>query len=315
MLGGAKRVSLAKHFIATADKMGFDAHLYSFELNKNVPVASVAEIVIGGKWNNHDLMQQLCDVCNEKNIDIILPFVDGAVEIAAAFCLQHTSVWSPVSAPEVCRAMFDKRLADDLLRRNNIPLPRIVDTAQPQFFPVIAKPRTGSASKGIIVVNDIEQWRDLNLDVEKYIVQEYIANRHEYTLDCYVDRNGNIAAISPRQRIEVAGGEVMRSVTVDLPAGVGIARAAINAAGLRGAVTVQLIENADTDELMLMEINPRLGGGVVCSLYADVNIVEMIINDWQRIPVAPKIAKPGVEMTRFMQEVVFDSENKIISLS
>ncbi len=315
MLGGAKRVSLAKHFIATAAKMGFEARLYSLELSKNVPIASVAEVVIGGKWNDPDLMNQLSEICAEKNIDIILPFVDGAVEIAASFCQINGNVWSPVSAPEVCRAMFDKKLADKVLRENDIPLPRVVDTVQPQFFPIIAKPRTGSASIGILVVNDIEQWLDRNLDVEKYIVQEYIANRREYTLDCYIDRKGNISAISPRLRIEVAGGEVVRSLTVDLPAGTEIARAAINVIGLRGAVTVQLIENVDTGELMLMEINPRLGGGVVCSLYADTNILEMIINDWQGREVKYKKSKAGIEMTRFMQEIVFDSDNNIISLS
>lgn len=315
MLGGAKRVSLAKHFIATAAKMGYDARLYSFELNKNVPVASVAEIVIGGKWNDPELFKQLHDVCADNKIDIILPFVDGAVEIAASFCQKETSIWSPVSAPEVCRAMFDKKCADEILRSNNVPLPRVVDTQIPEFFPVIAKPRTGSASKGIIVIHDLEQWNDLNLDVDKYIVQEYIANRREYTLDCYIDRKGIISAISPRLRIEVAGGEVVRSLTVDLPEGIEIARAAIDATGLRGAVTVQLIENVDSGKLMLMEINPRLGGGVVCSLYAGINILEMIINDWQGREIKYKKSKAGIEMARFMQEIVFDSDNNIVNLS
>lgn len=312
MLGGAKRVSMARLFVETAAKMKYDARMYSFELGEDVPIASVAEVITGGKWSDSTLMHQLHDACVDKKIDIILPFVDGAVEVAARYCQQNPQVWSPVSAPEISRAMFDKKIADDILRRNNIPLPRVVDGVDPAFFPVIAKPRTGSASRGIKVIRNIEQWRDMKLDTDKYIVQEYIQNRREYTLDCYIDNRHNITAISPRLRLEVVGGEVSRTVTVSLPRGVDIARAAINAVGLRGAVTVQLIENLETGDLMLMEINPRLGGGAVCSVYAGVNLPYMIISDWLCNYIEYMEPTPDVEMTRYMQEVVFGPDRKEI---
>ncbi|MDE6346031.1 MAG: ATP-grasp domain-containing protein [Muribaculaceae bacterium] len=312
MLGGAKRVSMARLFVETAAKMGFDARMYSFELGEDVPIASVAEVITGGKWSDSSLPLQLHHACIDKKIDIILPFVDGAVEVAALYCRTTPLVWSPVSAPDICRAMFDKKIADDMLRAAGIPLPRVVDGGEPGFFPVIAKPRTGSASRGIKVIRSMEQWRDLNLDTDRYIVQEYIQNRREYTLDCYIDHRGNITAMSPRLRLEVVGGEVSRTLTVDLPAGVEIARQAIKAVDLRGAVTVQLIENTENGELMLMEINPRLGGGAVCSVYAGVNLPYMIISDWLGHYVEYMEATPQVEMTRYMQEVVFGPDKKEI---
>ena len=314
MLGGAKRVSMARHFISTAAAMGFDARIYSFELNADVPVAAVGEVIIGGRWSDPDILAQLDAACVDKGIDIVLPFVDGAVEIAARYGMEPGHAWSPVSVPDVCRAMFDKVVADRVLRAAGVPLPRIIEEGEPQFFPVIAKPRTGSASKGIVVVGDIDEWRSLGLDAERYIVQEYIKNRREYTLDCYIDRRGKVVAISPRERIEVVGGEVSRTVTVSLPEGVEIARKAIEGAGLRGAVTVQLIEDVDTGRLMLMEINPRLGGGAVCSLYAGVNLPAMIINDWLGKDVESVEAAAGVNMTRYMQEVVFAPDNSVMTL-
>ncbi|MDE6757075.1 MAG: ATP-grasp domain-containing protein [Muribaculaceae bacterium] len=312
MLGGAKRVSMARLFVKTAARLGYDAAMYSFELGEDVPIASVAEVITGGRWSDPTLMTQLHHACVDKHIDIILPFVDGAVEVAAKYCQTNPQVWSPVSLPEVSRAMFDKKAADDILRAKGVPLPRVVDTPEPQFFPVIAKPRTGSASKGIMVADNIEQWREMNLDTDRYIVQEYIRNRKEYTLDCYIDHRGNISAISPRLRLEVVGGEVSRTITVHLPSGEDIARRAIMAVGLRGAVTVQLIENTDTGELMLMEINPRLGGGAVCSVYAGVDLPYMIISDWLGHYVEYMVATPDVEMTRYMQEVVFGPDRKEI---
>lgn len=306
-------MSMARLMTDTAARLGFDARMYSFELGEDVPIAAVAEVITGGKWSDPALVDQLNQACIDKKIDIILPFVDGAVEVAAEYCEQNVQVWSPVSSPEISRAMFDKKIADELLRAQGIPLPRIMTGSEPSLFPVIAKPRTGSASKGIVVVHNIEQWRELNLDPDLYIVQEYIANRKEYTLDCYIDHTNHITAISPRLRIEVVGGEVSRTVTVDLPEGVEIARKAIRAVGLCGAVTVQLIADVDTSRLMLMEINPRLGGGAVCSVYAGVNLPEMIINDWQCHYIEYMHPTPGIEMTRYMQEVVFDPHKHLLN--
>lgn len=312
MLGGAKRVSMARLFKKAADRLDFDLNLYSFELDKDVPVACVAEVIVGGKWTDENILEQLDRVLTEKNIDIIIPFVDGSIEVAANYCKLNPMAWSPVSSSEVCRSMFDKVTADELLRGYNIPLPRVVTGGKPSFYPVIAKPRKGSASKGIHIINDERDWDYLHLDTDQYIVQEYIANRNEYTLDCYVDHTNKITTISPRLRIEVLGGEVIRTATVELPGGVEIARQAIDAVGLRGAVTVQLIEDKDTGRLMLMEINPRLGGGAVCSVYAGVDIPAMIINDWQCHYIDFADPKPGVEMARYMQEVIFDDNKQVI---
>lgn len=303
---------MANLFIKEAALLGYDARLYSFELDKDVPIASVAKVIIGGKWSDPDILDQIHKIVLEKKIDILLPFVDGAVEVAAEYCRNSSTVWTPASSPEISRAMFDKVMADELLRAQSIPLPRRVTGKEPDFFPVIAKPRTGSASKGIKVIHDMTEWRNAAINPDNYIVQEYIDNRKEYTLDCYIDSTGHITAISPRLRIEVVGGEVSRTVTVDLPQGIEIARNAIKGIGLRGAVTVQLIEDIDSGRLLLMEINPRLGGGAVCSVYAGVNLPQMIINDWRSYYVEFTEPKLGVEMTRYMQEVVFDPETRMM---
>lgn len=311
MLGGAKRVSMANHIIRAASRLGLIARMFSFELDRTVPIAQVAEVVIGGKWSDTDIMEQLDKVCLQHGIDIIIPFVDGAVEVAARYCKHNPSVWSPVSEEDVCKCMFDKLLADGLFRDKKIPLPKIVKGDVPEFFPVIAKPRTGSASKGILIIGSLSQWQQLDIKKDNYIIQEYISPRREYTLDCFIDRNGIIQAISPRLRKEVVGGEVSRTVTVDLPRGIIIAKEAIEAADLRGAVTIQLIEDMKTGEIMLMEVNPRLGGGAVCSIYAGVDLPEMIIQDWLGENIAYQQPKTGIEMTRYMQEVVFDCNNDL----
>lgn len=81
----------------------------------------------------------------------------------------------------------------------------------------------------------------------------------------------------------------------------------INALMLRGAVTLQFLRDKDSERLMLMEINPRLGGGVICSIQAGADIPGMIVDE--AVGKSPEPAdeiKPGVLICRYFEEVVFN---------
>ncbi|MDE6126751.1 MAG: ATP-grasp domain-containing protein, partial [Muribaculaceae bacterium] len=76
--------------------------------------------------------------------------------------------------------------------------------------------------------------------------------------------------------------------------------------GLRGPVTVQLLRDTTDGRLMLMEINPRLGGGAVCSVHAGADLPFMILSDL--LGSKPEVCdgwQAGVKISRYMQEVVF----------
>ena len=143
---------------------------------------------------------------------------------------------------------------------------------------------------------------------DEYLIQERIDNRNEITVDCYVSViDGEIKALSPRRRLATAGGEVTDTVTISDSRIDDIVGRTLSSLGLVGAVTVQLIEDLEDGRLMLMEINPRLGGGAVCSVCAGADIPAMIIAEARGTAAAPLQAKPGVMITRYMQEVVFDN--------
>lgn len=65
----------------------------------------------------------------------------------------------------------------------------------------------------------------------------------------------------PRKRLEVVGGEVSRTVTLRDDRIMELSRKVIERLHLRGAVTLQFLRDITTDRMLLMEINPRLGGG------------------------------------------------------
>lgn len=312
-LGGAKRVAMGKMFIDAGRKLGVDVNLFSYELSAEVPLAAIATIVKGMRWNDPMLMDDLHRVVEENRIDMMIPFVDPAVEVAAEYCSSDSECCTPLMNGDLGKLLFDKIKADALFRELGFPLPAnaMIEHVEGQ---VIAKPRFGSASKGIQVLEAAEfaTLRGSREFSDNYLVQEYIAKRVEYTVDCYVSSRGEMVCAVPRERIEVQGGEVSVTETVRDSEMEHESARILKALAITGPVTLQFMRERDASgalgRLMLMEINPRLGGGAVCAVHAGADIPQFIIRDMAGENVAPcDNWRAGVRICRYPQEVVFDN--------
>lgn len=302
MLGGAKRVSMATHLASAARELGLELRLYSYELSPMVPIASVATIIDGKRWSDPDIINHLHDVITEHDIDVMIPFVDGAIEVVARY--PYGDCYAPVCSHTLAAIMYDKVIAAELFSRERIPVPRTYLRGNP-MFPLIAKPRNGSASRGITILRSSADFRAI--DTANNIIQEYIENRREYTVDCFVDRHGTIIATVPRERLETAGGEVTRTVTTDRDDIIELSRKILTTLKLTGAVTLQFLQDTRNNRLLLMEINPRLGGGVVCSIVAGAPLHKFILAEALDIDISPcNDWRPGTLVARYMNEVVFN---------
>lgn len=306
-LGGAKRVSMARLFKKAADSLGHVANIFSYETDTHVPIASEGKVIVGLRWKDTDIYDDLYKTVIGNDISIIVPFVDEAVAVAAGFSAKNPgTVFVPAADEASAEKMFDKIKAEKAFSNAGLPIPATYHAGDP-CLRLIAKPRLGSASKGIINITTPGQLDAVLSEKDAYLIQERIDNREEYTVDCYVSTiSGDPIAIVPRLRIEVTGGEVTRTATFHDIDVINLARKALDSLGLRGAVTIQMLRDLDDNRLMIMEINPRLGGGAVCSVIAGADIPAMIIEEsLGRIPDRCDFWHPGTEMTRYMQEVVF----------
>lgn len=301
-LGGAKRVSMGQKFIEAGRRLGYDVELFSYELSPFVAIASIAKVIIGRKWSDQKLLEDLHEVVTENSIDILIPFVDGAVAIAADYCRIYGDAWAPTGSAELSAAMFDKIEADRLFRELGLPVPAN------DSYPKIAKPRFGSASKGIVIFDTPEKGK--NLTASDYLIQNYISRRKEITVDCYVTLAGKIISTVSRERIETQGGEATVTETFRNDETTSLAVDTLRKTGLRGAVTIQMIRDLATGRLMLMEINPRLGGGAVCSCHAGADLPEFILKDYLGMEIAPcDTWEAGVRICRYLAEVAFHTSS------
>lgn len=305
MHGGAKRVSIARMFLAEAKKMGLKLDLYSWELQPVVPIAEVAEIAVGRRCDDPLLLEDLHKFTLEKGINIMIPFIDPAIGVVAKYRDLYGGIFAPLGSLESVEGMFDKVVAAEIFEKAGLPIPATY-SLENHLFPLIAKPRFGSASQGILVIDSEEQLAEIADKADDYLLQEYISRREEITVDCYVAADGEIIATVPRLRIAVIGGEVSRTITIDSPEIVELSRQTLAELNLRGAVTLQFIRDLDSGRVLLMEINPRLGGGVVCSIHAGANMPGYILQE--ALGQKPEPCSNwliDLEISRYQQEVTF----------
>lgn len=304
MLGGARRVSMAELFKRSGERIGREVNIVSYELMEQVPIALVGKVVVGLRWSDPNVVADIVRVAKEYEIDIILPFVDGAIEIASKVKHQLPGVFIPVGDFETNRTMFDKVSAARAFENAGIPIPRTY-TAINAKMPAIAKPRKGSASRGIKIFHTLDELMQLE-NLGDYLVQEYLENKDEYTVDCYVSQEGEILTIVPRVRLEVMGGEVTRTITCRNVTLDRLSREVIAKFNLRGPVTLQFLHDLDRNRYLLMEVNPRLGGGVVCSIYAGAPITDYIIDESRGITLKPcDDWAYNTLMARYQKEAIF----------
>ncbi len=302
LLGGSKRVSVAKELIQAGAKLGHAVHIYSYELNEQEPIASIATIIKGLKWKDENLHAHLQQVIKQYSINIVIPFVDIATIICSElkeilpgvfFCCSHISI---------NKAMYDKHLSDEWFINNGFTVP-----SKEIKLPLVAKPVTGSGAKGMYILQTEGEWSFFaaNKLAAEYMVQQFI-DGEEFSVDCYVDKNGKPISVVPRKRLEVINGEATRSVTIKDKAVINLSLQILSKGLFNGPVTIQFIKEKTTGTLYLIEINPRLGSGVLTSVHAGANICDYIIKEFLNTAPEPNNDwKEGVIMTRAFQEFYF----------
>jgi carbamoyl-phosphate synthase large subunit len=174
-------------------------------------------------------------------------------------------------------------------------------------FPLVVKPAGGSASQGVLKVHDVEGLRAASRHGD-FIVQT-LASGREYTIDVLVNRDGKCVCAVPRKRIEVRGGEVTKGVTVRHAAMQTLAtRIAEALPGAFGPMNVQVFLDSNNDELAVIEINTRFGGGYPLAWQAGANFPRWIIEEILGRPstAMPDEWRDGLMMLRYFEAVYID---------
>lgn len=290
LIAAGRRVSLAQRFI----KHGFD--VYSYETEFHCPISEVATIIEGRKWADPDIREHMVEVINDIKPNLVLPLSDHATPILSSIPYPGI-VTASGRTNDFCldKQKFEKKLQD------RIYYPKI----EPGD-PVILKPIFGANSKGLMRVSYDEYIAN---PYSKTHIAQRLVDGFEISVDAYFNKYSQMIDAVPRKRIEVQGGEVSRSITLPRNAyGVSdLVKSIGEEIGLLGPVCAQFIVENNLDPF-IMEVNARFGGGVILSLEAGFDQIQLLKDEWvYNKPCIPQDHdwEPNFGMVRYFQEYFY----------
>lgn len=271
-VGGGRRVELAKNFW----DHGYD--VYSYELNREVPISSIAEVIVGKEFFDQDFSRDIRDVVSERKIDLIVPLQDTATFVLSGMndigLFEDAKYLGP--SREVSGICYDKSLFEKECLKI---CPNLYPVIFPNDYPIIAKPVFGWGSRGIFVINSTKEKEEFESthDIKQYVYQRYISGK-EYSVDAYFNKQRECVDAVPRERIRVAGGEVISSKTVKNKVLSTYTSDIGELFGIFGPANFQYIKD-EYGNFNIFEINCRFAGGMTLSMYAGFDMISLVGKD------------------------------------
>jgi carbamoyl-phosphate synthase large subunit len=320
-----RRVELLRGFRRALTSLGLDGRVIASDATWYSSAFHEAdEAVVVPRLDDPSFVPLLLDVCEKHSVDLIVPTID--TEMAAwvgsrdRFAAIGTTV--ALSGAGVVDIAADKQLTHEWLVDSGFATVRqatpeaVLADLDAWEFPLVAKPRFGSAGIGVGVVRDAaELAAACKPELGEMVVQTLAAGR-EHTIDVLADRDGRCVCAVPRRRIEVRSGEVSKGVTVRSPRLQGLAaRICGTLPGAFGTITVQVFVDGDPDDpangdadLAVIEINARYGGGFPLALEAGADFPRWQLEELLGLPstAAADEWRDGLVMLRYDAAIFVD---------
>ncbi|MCL4216619.1 MAG: ATP-grasp domain-containing protein [Candidatus Hydrogenedentes bacterium] len=146
----------------------------------------------------------LMTICRRKAIQAVLAGNEAVVSVLsreAEKLRKETGAVCVVARPECIELGLDKLLTCAWLRDNGFKYPRFADASDALAlrrvkltcgYPLIAKPRRGKGSEGIILITNDRELEAAGQRLD-YVVQESVGTAdEEYTVGCFCDKDGKV---------------------------------------------------------------------------------------------------------------------------
>lgn len=283
-----RRVELINCFRTAALDLKVELEIVAIDMEPAwSPACQVADYAYKvSRCTDPEFHDQVVGICKRHAINLVIPTIDteliGFAEWREEFAQNGTEIL--VSSLEFVRVARDKEATARILNKYDIPVPRTwnlqdaISEPSKLRFPLLIKPRDGSCSKGICIVNTPEELQGKMSESDRYVAQDLCQGR-EYTINCFYDRSGRCVSCVPHYRKLVRDGEVCFAETVRVPE---YKRYTDTIAeifpGIWGTICYQGFQE-DNGTVNLFEINARFGGGYPICDRAGGTFARWILQD------------------------------------
>jgi len=255
-----------------------------------------------------DYVDQILQICLEEKVDLLISLNDLELPILSPFrkSFEEAGIRLLISEHiiqgiEVIDICFDKYRTVQFCEDLNLGTPRTylnLEEAKKALesgelsFPVVVKPRWGSASIGLEFPSDMEEldlaYRLVTLrtmrsilseaskeDAERSVLIQELIDGTEYGLDILNDFNGKCVQVYVKEKLAMRAGETDKSVLRNKPELEKLGYRVGNALGHIGNVDCDMFEK--DGKYYLLELNPRFGGGYPFSQMSGANYPAAIL--------------------------------------
>jgi len=253
--------------------------------------------------SHKDYIDVILSICIKHDINMLIPLNDLELPLLASQKGRFLAagIIPVVSSPEVVDICFDKCKTASFIKGLGLKAPNVyLNLAEFRLhlkeglvsFPVVVKPRWGTASIGIEYPHDYEELelayalankgipRSELAEVSSFdpdctvIIQEF-AKGQEYGLDIVNELDARYVCTFAKKKIVMRAGETDKAVTVsDIE---------LESLGRKIGENLRHVGNLDCDVFVskkgiyVLEMNPRFGGGYPFSHEAGANIPAALI--------------------------------------
>lgn len=304
-----RRVELMQAFSDAAAQLGISLTIHGADISVTAPALNFCDRChLVPRIKHADYIPTLLKICSEENIRALIPTIDTDLLLLSQHRGEFEKIGTTVvvSDEEKVALCRDKRLTADYFNRVGLESPRPIDdyTAYDMGYPAFIKPKDGSSSIFAYKVENADELRTYAEQVPDYIIQPFIQGV-EYTVDVFCDFDGNPIYITPRVRLAVRSGEVLKAEIIQDEQIVEEIKQLVKQYKPRGAITVQLIRQEATGIDYYIEINPRYGGGAPISMKAGANSAKAMLRllSGERLSFVPDAAANHAVYSRFDQSI------------
>jgi len=286
------------------EAIGDSGKIIAADMSPTAPAMALADVArVVSDVYAEEYLDQILQICLEEKVDLLISLNDLELPVLSPHRkkFEETGIRLLISEQAVIDICFDKFRTVQFCEELHMGTPRTylsLEEAKKALesgevsFPIVVKPRWGSASIGLEFPADMEElelaYRLVTLrvsrsilseaskeDAERSVLIQEMIDGTEYGLDILNDFSGKTVQVYVKEKLAMRAGETDKSVLRDKPE--------LEALGFRVGQALGHIGNVDCDmfekdgKYYLLELNPRFGGGYPFSQMSGANYPAAIL--------------------------------------
>jgi carbamoyl-phosphate synthase large subunit len=279
ILSAGRRVELVQSFQKAAKRLNIKSNVVGGDCSETAPATYFANRkAILPRINEDNYIDEIINVCKRENIRLVVPTIDTDLLLLSEERERIESESGAIvliSSTEVVSICRDKINTQKFLEENGFKIPKMyseeeLDSGELEF-PLFIKPKSGSSSINTFKVNNIEELATYRSLIKEPIVQDFMEGK-EFTVDVFLDFDGNLITVVPRLRMATRSGEISKGKIIKDREIIEDIKRLVEVLKPIGHITVQLMKTNKGIEYI--EINPRFGGGAPMSIQSGADSCE-----------------------------------------